>query len=105
MRCSNSLSSNVQKLRPYSYPQIAFIFNNIFSEYKREKYGVEIILKYFQAQKSNLKVLTIPLPEITNLNILEDMSLVIFQQTVQEYKLPLKLISLRQLSMLSDFFL
>lgn len=105
MRCSYSLSSNVQKLRPCSYPQIAFIFNNVFSEYKRKKYGVEIILKYFQAQKSNSKVLTISLPEITNLNILEDMSLVIFQQTVQEHKLLLKLISLRQLSMLSDFFL
>lgn len=46
----------------------------------------------------------IPLPEITNLNILEDMSLVIFQQTVQEYRLLLTIISLRHLSMPVDRF-
>ena len=45
-------------------------------------FTVEIILKYSQAQKSNLKVLTIPLPEITNFNILDDMSPVIFQKIV-----------------------
>lgn len=60
----------------FSFSKIAFIFNNIFSKYKIKSLVQKQFKNIVRHKKSNLKVLTIPLPGITYLNTLE----VCFQQ-------------------------